>query len=197
MEFRNLYCLWKFKTQAKNIFLNTTKPLWNYACGSMTAFFYMARKVKYHLIKSGRSYTVSELGRTINRHVRTVQEWIKKGLPVIDRNSKPYLISGYDAKLYLKQEADLKKTKLKDDEIYCLKCRQPRRSLSDELNFTFTGKLIGEGQKQIIVTGVCSDCDTSLQRFSSEKDVTKIFNMTISCLSVIISLNIQKDMPVI
>lgn len=142
-------------------------------------FIDMARKVKYHLIKSGRSYTVNELGRTVNRHVRTVQEWIKKGLPVIDRNSKPYLISGFDAKLYLKERADLKKTKLKNDEFYCLKCHQPRRSLSDKLNFTFTGKLIGEGQRQINVIGVCSDCDTSLQRFSSEKDVTKIYNMTI------------------
>ena len=139
----------------------------------------MKRKVKYHLIKSGRSYTVSELGRTINRHVRTVQEWIKKGLTVIDRNSKPYLISGYDAKLYLKQRADLKKAKLKDVEFYCLKCHHPRRSLPDKLKFELSGKSIGDGQKQINIIGFCSTCSTPLQRFSSEKNIIKLYNKAI------------------
>jgi len=142
-------------------------------------FNVMAKKVKYHLIKSGRSYTVSELGRTVNRHVRTVQEWIKKGMPVIDCNSKPYLISGYDAKLYLKQRADLKKTKLKDDEFYCLKCRKSRKSLSKKLKFELTGKLIGNGQKQIKISGLCSKCFTPLQRFSSEKNIIKLYNPAI------------------
>lgn len=136
----------------------------------------MAKKVKYHLIKSGRSYTVSELGVTVNRHVRSVQEWIKKGLPVIDRNSKPYLISGYEAKLFLQQRAESNKARLKNDEFYCLKCHQPRTSLPGELKFELTGKLIGKGQRQIKVIGMCSECFTSLQRFSSEKNVTKLYN---------------------
>jgi hypothetical protein len=160
-------------------------PKYNQAVVELCLWFHdgffidMARKVKYHLIKSGRSYTVSELGRTVNRHVRTVQEWIKKGLPVIDRNSKPYLISGYDAKLYLKQRADLKKTKLKDDEFYCLKCRNSRKSLPKKLKFELTGKLIGNGQKQIRIVGLCSKCFTPLQRFSSEKNIVMIYNPAI------------------
>jgi len=142
-------------------------------------FIYMARKVKYHLIKSGRSYTVSELGRTVDRHVRTVQEWIKKGLPVIDGNSKSYLISGYDAKQFLQNRSVMNKAKCKDDEIYCLKCRQPRRSLPDKLKFELTGKLIGIGQKQIKISGLCSTCFTPLQRFSSEKNIIKLYNPAI------------------
>jgi hypothetical protein len=119
------------------------------------------------------------LGATVNRHVRSIQGWIKKGLPVIDRNSKPYLISGYEAKLFLQQRAESKKTKLKNDEFYCLKCHQPRTSLPRQLKFELTGKLIGNGQRQIIITGRCPNCLTQIRRFSSDKNITQIIKSAI------------------
>ena len=142
-------------------------------------FNYMAKKIKYQLIKSGRSYKVTELAATLNVHVRTVQEWIKRGLPIIDRNSKPYLISGYEAKIFLKECIDSKKVKLNKDEIFCLKCRQPRKSIPEEVKCEYTGRLIGHGQRQIIITGKCPNCLTPLQRFSSDKNITQIVKSAI------------------
>lgn len=139
----------------------------------------MAKKIKYQLIKAGRTYTASELAAVVDCHVRTVQEWIKIGLAVIDPNSKPYLISGYKAKLFLQQRSIRNKVKLENEEFYCLKCRNSRKSLPKKLKFELTGKLIGSGQKQIKIVGMCSKCSTPLQRFSSEKNIVMIYNPAI------------------
>ena len=153
-------------------------PSWNNACGSAAAFlFNMAKKIKYHLIKAGRTYTIKEIATVLNCHVRTVQEWIKQGLEVIDRNSKPYLISGRVAKQFLKQKSDKFKVKLKKNELYCLKCRAPRESLDDELRFEYTGKLLGNGERQVSIKGLCPICSTVIQRFSSNKGISNLYSL--------------------
>ncbi len=51
------------------------------------------RKLNPNLIKKNRAYTLSEIAELLDKHIRTVQEWRKKGLSVIDDSERPYLTS--------------------------------------------------------------------------------------------------------
>ncbi len=137
----------------------------------------MAKKIKYQLIKAGRTYTVKEIASVLNCHERTVQVWIQQGLEVIDRSSKPYLVSGLEAKQFLRNRSQKLKVKLKNEEFYCLKCHAARESQPEALQLEYTGKLLGNGQRQIKIAGLCSICSSVINRFSSEREIKKLYKL--------------------
>lgn len=130
----------------------------------------MKRKYNYRIVKSCRSYSIVEVCQLINVCNRTVKDWIRlKGLEVIDQNSKPYLISGVELKKFLKTKRLNSKVKLNSTQFYCLKCQNAVESIQDKIFIKETGKRFFSGDAQIIVSGECIECHSSIRKFSSSK----------------------------
>lgn len=138
----------------------------------------MAKKKRTHnpnRVKASRSYCLSEIKEIFGVHHRTVQSWLKKGLKVIDKSSRPYLVSGQEIKCFLKDWRKRRRHPLKIGEFFCTTCRGPRRSHPDKLVAIITGRKIGKNSnKYAEIKGVCEACNKPLVRFSSEKQVQEL-----------------------
>ena len=96
----------------------------------------MAKRYNLNRIKGLATYDAREIAQLLGVHKRTVQQWYEEGLPRIDKG-KPFLVFGSDLKEFLrKKEADRKRP-CKPDELYCTKCRAPRKPLGLKIRISF------------------------------------------------------------
>lgn len=77
------------------------------------------------LAKIHRNYSVDEIARLYEVHRNTVRAWIKRGLRTVDER-RPVLVLGRDLVDYLQQRRAANKRPCGLDEIFCLRCREPR-----------------------------------------------------------------------
>ena len=61
------------------------------------------RTFNTRLIKRDYSYDIKELSEVLGVHVRTVREWIKSGLPLIDK-TRPFMMHGSEIIAFLKDK---------------------------------------------------------------------------------------------
>jgi len=121
-------------------------------------------------IRSNRTYSTKDLASLLDVHVRTVQTWIPKGLKVLNTGSSPLYLKGEDVKEFLYKRNQNKKCKLKKSEMYCVSCKAPRvpdTNLRVEPNPT--GITYADGNKLIILKGVCPICGSTMNKFKKEK----------------------------
>jgi transcriptional regulator with XRE-family HTH domain len=133
--------------------------------------------MKYNIrkIKKRRSYTAKEIAGLFGLHPRTVQQWVSRDtLKPIDGSSNPYLIYGEDLTIFLDEKRQKRKCTLQDDEFYCLRCRQPRRSLPENVTKTETDTKVGKEKYKLIKNGVCQVCGTKLYRFYTYKKTVQL-----------------------
>ena len=109
------------------------------------------------LIKINRSYTVEEAAAVCGKHKNTIRAWLKNGLPTCDQR-RPTLILGLALREYLEAKRKKHKSRLSPGEIYCVKCRMPRKPDS---NYAV---LEGLNEKVGNLMGVCPACDTIIYR---------------------------------
>ena len=129
-------------------------------------------KHQYWRIKGRRIYSIREASETLGVHSRTIQNWLKDGLQVIDPNIRPYLIEGSVLKAFLKNRSTHRKVKLSPYEFYCVHCRRATQSHPVALTYKKTDKRLGKsGVRQYIVQGLCCRCETKVNRFSSETKI--------------------------
>ena len=81
------------------------------------------QKIYAHL-----SYTIKELSELLAINEKTCLRWIDEGLRIVPDSKKPILITGSDAKEFIRKRNTKKKVKLNRSEFYCLKCRGPTRA---------------------------------------------------------------------
>jgi hypothetical protein len=86
----------------------------------------MSRRFNHRLVKVHRNYTVEEIARRFSIHKNTVRHWVKQGLPTVD-NGKPVLILGLVLRAFLQDRRRRARQHCGNGEIYCVKCRSPRR----------------------------------------------------------------------
>lgn len=129
----------------------------------------MAKK-RYNprLVKIHRSYLVGEIATLYNIHKNTVRAWIKEGLLTTD-NLKPFLIRGHDLFEFLIVKRNKNKSKCQHDEIYCVKCRAPKKPLGLMADYQppITGDLGN-------IVGICPDCGCLIYRRTSTKSLAVI-----------------------
>ncbi len=123
------------------------------------------------LIKARRSYSFAEVAEVYGIHHRTVQEWRKEGLRVLDEASKPFLVMGAAVQDFLRERQRKRKHPLKPGEFFCSRCRCARRSLPGALLTEITGKPLGKQHRQALMRGICEVCGRRLLRFSSDRQV--------------------------
>lgn len=118
------------------------------------------RRWNPRLVKIHRNYTVDEVASLLGTHKNTIRNWIKQGLPTIDRQ-RPALVHGQDLFQYLAKRRERSKQTCPPNHVFCVKCRSPKLpagNMADYLPLTpTTGNL----------RGICPDCDTLIYRRAS------------------------------
>jgi hypothetical protein len=117
----------------------------------------MRRHPNYRLVKIHRSYTVEETARLLNVHKNTVRNWIKQGLPTIDRQ-KPTLILGSMLSRFLQDRRHRGRKRCSPGEIYCVKCRAPVQPAGDMADYLPNTATSGN------LRGICPVCETLIYR---------------------------------
>jgi excisionase family DNA binding protein len=110
------------------------------------------RRVKVH-----RSYTVEEVAKLFGAHKNTVRNWLREGLPMVDHR-RPILILGRQLASFVHARRLHRRQRCATDELFCFKCRKPRRSLAGSAEYLPT--TAGAGN----LRAVCSYCGTRMYR---------------------------------
>jgi len=115
------------------------------------------KRPNHQHVKIHRNYDPGEIAVLLGVHKNTVLRWIKDGLPLID-NRRPYLVLGVDLKAFLQENRAAKKQKCQVWEIFCLKCRSPKKPDLGMVDFKPRNGPIGN------LVGLCPDCGTVMNR---------------------------------
>lgn len=118
------------------------------------------RRPNPRLVKIHRSYTVEEVGRLFGTHKNTVRAWVRAGLPTCDSN-RPMLILGRELVAFLKARRTKNKRPCQPGEIYCVRCRAPKRPAGDMADYQPLTASLGN------LTGICPDCQGMIYRRAS------------------------------
>lgn len=118
------------------------------------------RRPNPHLAKIHRSYTIEEVASLFSVHKNTIRGWVRSGLPVIS-DRRPHLILGRDIRDHLLAQRQSRAKRCQPDEMYCFKCREPRRPAEGMLDYI--PKTAGRG----LLMGLCPCCATSMFRSST------------------------------
>ncbi len=109
------------------------------------------------LVKLHRSYSVAEIARLFGKHKNTVRAWIKAGLKTID-GKHPALIRGHDLREFLYAQRAAHKKHCGPGEMYCLRCREPRKPAGGMADFKPVTAALGN------LIGMCSVCECIMYR---------------------------------
>ncbi|MGH7971906.1 MAG: helix-turn-helix domain-containing protein [Limisphaerales bacterium] len=118
------------------------------------------RRPNPRLVKIHRSYTVEEAARLFGIHKNTVREWIRTGLPTSDQK-RPALILGCDLAAYLQARRRKHTRPCQPGEIYCVRCRAPKRPAGDMADCQPITETLGT------LMGICPDCEAMIYRRAS------------------------------
>jgi excisionase family DNA binding protein len=116
----------------------------------------MARRYDIRRVKIHRTYSPSEAGKLLGVHKHTVSRWIASGLPLIERK-RPYLIHGADLRTFLSARRP-RKQPLRPGEMYCLRCRAPKRPAGDMAD------LVPRSAETGTLIGICPTCTGMMHR---------------------------------
>ena len=123
----------------------------------------MAKNYKLKTVKSRRSYSFREIAGICGVHIRTVQMWRKEGLETLVGTQNPYLVMGCSLKSFLSDKRSKRRTKLKDNELYCLVCRKGVEPLN--ISAVANGT-VGNSKKSVVLKGTCPICRNNVRRFA-------------------------------
>src|SRR5947208_1860226 len=93
----------------------------------------MARRYNVRRVKIHWSYSVSEAPKLLDVHKLTISRWIDRGPPLIE-HKRPYLIHGSDLRAFLIAQQP-RKQPCRAGEIYCVRCRAPKRLAGDMADY--------------------------------------------------------------
>ena len=128
----------------------------------------MGKRLKnFRLVKIHRNYTVEEVSRLLDIHKNTVREWIRRGLATID-NKRPMLILGRDLSSFLKARRVKNKRPCKPNQMYCLRCREPKIPAGNMVDYQPVTETLGN------LFGICPDCEVGMNRRTSLAKLVQI-----------------------
>jgi hypothetical protein len=109
------------------------------------------------IVKIHRSYTVEEVAKLYGVHKNTVRAWIKQGLSVCD-DRRPTIVLGRDLATFLQARRIKNKRTCQAGEIYCVRCREPKKPAADMAVFQPLTEQIGN------LMALCPDCNSIMNR---------------------------------
>jgi len=127
----------------------------------------MRKRPNHRLVKIHRSYTVEEVAHLLGTHKNTVRTWVKVGLPTCD-SRRPTLILGRYLAEFLQTRRRKNKRSCQADEMYCFRCRAPKRPAGSMADYQPTTVALGN------LSGICPDCEGMMYRRTSLGKLTAI-----------------------
>ena len=125
------------------------------------------RKTNPRLVKIHRTYTADELAECLGIHVNTVRNWMRDGLEPID-DQRPYLFHGGCVRTFLERQRADAKCPCGPDELFCLRCREPKRPAGGMVDYE---PMTASGGNLL---GICPDCELVMQRRTSEHQLPSL-----------------------
>ncbi len=127
------------------------------------------KKIPITNIHNNKTYKMPELAKVLKVCVSTIWNWVQKGLPVINRDSKPLYFDGHAVKEYLLKKHKSRKIFMQDHECFCVKCRKPREVVAESIKVFSLGYLDkNKFIRSIKIVGHCIRCGSTIVRFSTE-----------------------------
>ncbi len=118
----------------------------------------MPKRLNPNLAKIHRSYIVGEVASLYGVHKNTVRHWVKAGLQVND-SMRPMLILGKALRTFLTERNQKAKRPCKADELYCLRCRLPRKPAEGMAEYLPMNDSRGR------LMAMCPRCEGLMNRF--------------------------------
>jgi hypothetical protein len=118
------------------------------------------RRPNHRLVKIHRSYTVEEVAHLFGTHKNTVRAWVKAALPTCD-SKRPMLILGRDLAAYLQVRQTRNKRPCQPGEVYCVRCRAPKRPAGGMAEYQPITEKFGN------LIAICPDCESMVYRRAS------------------------------
>lgn len=125
------------------------------------------KRVDERRIKTNRNYTAEEAAERLGVHPHTIRLWEKKGLKPID-SQRPRLYRGEDLRAFIKSLKKSQKQPCGEGEMYCLKCRLPRRPAFDTVEF-HECPAGGSGN----LRSLCNTCGSLMNQRASDRTRAK------------------------
>jgi len=125
------------------------------------------RHLNPRLVKIHRSYTVEEISSLFSIHKNTVRTWIKQGLETC-AGIRPALIQGGVLKEFLALRRASKKRPCQPGEMYCFKCRAPRRPALSMASYQPKTGSLGN------LVAICPECESIMNRRTSLAKIPQI-----------------------
>jgi hypothetical protein len=121
------------------------------------------RRPKIH-----RTYSVEEAATLCKVHRNTVRQWIKHGLPTID-SRRPILILGRDLAAFLLDRRAKRRRPCAPGEIYCVRCRVPKRPAGDMAEYQPLTETSGN------LMGLCPTCEAFIYRRVNRQQLDQVW----------------------
>lgn len=115
------------------------------------------KRLNPRLAKMHLSYSVEDVASLYKVHKNTIRNWIKQGLPTCD-DRRPTLILGRDLRAFLEARRTRRKRPCGPGEMYCFRCRLPKRPTDGLLDFDAGTGPLGN------LVGLCPNCGTIMNR---------------------------------
>lgn len=133
------------------------------------------KKIPFNKIRINRTYTIAELADVLGVCNTTVWNWIQKGLPVVDRSKKPWLIDGKEAREYLESRFKNSKSKMLYYEFYCVNCGCGVEVLPETIKVVIDKVINGDENHYIVrISGRCKKHSIIVNRFSTTKKMIEL-----------------------
>lgn len=122
-----------------------------------------------HKIHNSKTYKMLELAEVLNVCPATIWNYVQKGMPVINRDSKPWFFEGKVVKEYLLKLRESRRVKMQVHEIFCVKCRKPVEVVAGSIKLYMMGYLDrNKFIRSIKIVGECKICGLMISRFSTD-----------------------------
>lgn len=150
----------------------------------------MPKSLNPNLVKIHRNYTVEEVAALFGIHKNTVRSWIRDGLPVCDER-RPTLILGFELRKYLQGKRSARKRKCGPFELYCMRCREPKKPAANMVDYCPQTETNGR------LVGLCPDCDGVMNRYANITSLDKIKQgLDVSVPKLLEHINKRGELPV-
>jgi len=115
------------------------------------------RRISTRRVKSRLTYTVAQAARIVGVHENTIRAWLAGGLETVGGNGLT-LIFGAAIIAFVDKRRISRKRPCGVGELYCVKCRAPKKPAYDMADLVRENKTVGR------LEGLCPTCGTLIHR---------------------------------